>query len=135
MGYEERLAAGLEGDALTAPLASVTELPDHFGRDPNKGRQMAVAVRAWSKDEHLGRMSASGAFRWCRELELHQTEEGDAGRFIDLLRSQGDLQTLRKHGVSEERLGVTAFAGVVRRCLGPARRPLWFTYRMRIGIT
>jgi len=136
--YEARLAAGESGDALTAPLEAADEqldLPVHFGRDPNKHRQMAVGVQAWSKDEHLGRMMASGLFRSCREVALHQAEDGGAERFIDLLRTQGDVQTLIKHGVSEDRLGVTEFAADVRDAVGTDPRSMWFTYRMRIGIT
>lgn len=133
--YEARLAAGLTGDALAAPVDLDPTLPDHFGRDPNKDRTMAVGVKAWSKDEHLGRMRASGVFRSCREVGALASEDGDAERFIALLRSQGDLQTLLKHGLRVEQLGVDRFASEVRVALGEARRPFWFTYRVRIGVT
>lgn len=135
--FEERLAAGLSGAQLAAPLGPDDDpvLPSHFARDANKGREMAVGVQAWSKDEHLDRMRASGAFAWCRELAFHAAEPGDADRYVALLRSQGDLQTLVKHGVSEAVMGVPEFARVVGDALGAARRPFWFTYRARIGST
>jgi len=132
---EARLAAGLTGEALMAPLDVDPTLPDHFGRDPNKGRTMAVGVKAWSKDEHLGRMRASGRFHSCREVCALSIEHGDAERFIALLRSQGDLQTLVKQGLRDEQLGVDRFGSEVRDALGQARRPFWFTYRVRIGVT
>ncbi len=133
--FEERLAAGLTGPDLLAPLDAEPSLASHFGRDPNRGRTMAVGVRAWSKDEHLTRMLESGRFRSCREVAAMTTEVGDAERFIALLRSQGDLQTLLKHGLTEEQLGVEAFASEIRRQLGDQPRPFWFTYRVRIGVT
>jgi SAM-dependent methyltransferase len=131
--YESRLAAGMAGADLCAPLAHDPSLPEHFARDPNKGRTMAVGVKAWSKDEHFSRMRASGQFRWCREVCALATQLGDAERFIALLRSQGDLQTLLKHGLTEQQLGVDAFSAEVRRELGAATRPFWFTYRVRLG--
>jgi SAM-dependent methyltransferase len=132
--YEERLAAGLRGDGLTAPLESVTPLPVDFGRDPNKNRTMAVGVRSWSKDEHLGRMRASGRFRDCFELCMHTREQGSAKRFVDLLRSQGDHQTLLKHGVTEAQLGAEDFEATAIRLLGTGDHPMVFTYRLRFGI-
>jgi SAM-dependent methyltransferase len=132
--YEARLAQGLGGPALRAPLDADASLPEHFGRDPNKGRTMAVGVQAWSKDEHLGRMRASGEFQWCGEVCALSREQGDADRFIALLRSQGDLQTLLKHGLTEQLLGVDSFAADARQELGPGARPFWFTYRVRLGI-
>jgi SAM-dependent methyltransferase len=135
--FEERLAAGVTGADLAAPITPTDDatLPTHFARDANKGRTMAVGVQAWSKDEHLERMRSSGVFAWCRELAFHATETGDAQRYIDLLRSQGDLQTLVKHGVSEETMGVTEFATAVRSALGAAQRRFWFTYRARLATT
>ncbi len=135
--YEERLAAGLTGEQLRAPLGDDADvaLPAHFGRDPNKGRTMAVGVQSWSKDEHLSRMLSSGAFAWCGEVAVLGEEASTAERFIDLLRSQGDLQTLVKHGVDEGRLGVDKFAAATRAALGTEERPMWFTFRVRIGVT
>ena len=92
-------------------------------------------VRRWAKEEHLARMAASGRFAVCREIALHHAEEGDADRFVDLLRSQGDYQTLRRAGIDDATLGLDEFVATVQRTLGRAPRPFWFTYRLRIGIT
>ena len=133
--YEERLAAGLVGDALQAPLDEAQRsLPVHFGRDAPKGRQMADGVQSWSKDEHLERMTASGQFGFTTELAMAAAEPGTADRFVRLLESQGDLQTLRKHGVDDERLGLDEFGGAVRASLGDSVRTFWFTYRVRVGV-
>jgi SAM-dependent methyltransferase len=134
--YEKRLAAGLTGDELTAPLSgALPALPEEFERDPNKDRAMAVGVKAWSKDAHLERLRHSGRFRWCREVCVLEPEVGDADRLVALLRSQGDLQTLLKHGLTAEHLGVDAFAAQARTALGPDPLTFWFTYRVRLGVT
>lgn len=133
--FEERLAASLDGDALRAPLdEAMLTLPVHFGRDAPKGRRMAEGVRSWSKDEHLERMTASGQFVFTTELAMSAAEPGSGDRFVRLLESQGDLQTLRKHGVDDDLLGLDAYRAEVRAALGDASRPFWFTYRVRVGV-
>ncbi len=92
-------------------------------------------VRRWAKEAHLQRMTESGAFRWTREVVLHAIERGDADRFVDLLRSQGDLQTVLKHGYTEEELGVTAFRDECVAAIGTGPRDIFFTYRVRLGVT
>jgi SAM-dependent methyltransferase len=95
---------------------------------------LAQGVQAWSKDEHLARLRASGHFRWCEEVCALRQEAGDADRFVALLRSQGDLQTLLKHGLTEAELGIEAFAAQAHELLGAEPRALWFTYRVRFGV-
>lgn len=134
--YEERLAAGLTGDELRTALGEAARtLPVHFGRDAPKGRQMAEGVQSWSKDEHLKRMTDSGRFAFTTELAMTASEMGDADRFVGLLRSQGDFQTLRKHGLDDELLGLADFEVAVRDALGDGPRSFWFTYRIRVGVT
>lgn len=132
--YEDRMLAGLTGDELAAPVDTAPAVPEHLGRDHNQGRALPAGVRVWSKDEHLARMRASGRFRFCREVVTHAAETGDAERFVDLLRSQGGIRTLAKAGLSENTIGVTAFAASVRAALGAAVRPFVFTYRIRLGV-
>jgi hypothetical protein len=133
--YDERLAAGLRGDELHEPLGGeVPTLPPEFVRDAPRGRARSVGVTSWSKDEHLARLIASGHFRWCREIESMQAEEGDANRFVAVLLSQGDFQTLKKHGVDEAMVGVPEFEAEVRAELGDGHFPFWWSYRTRIGV-
>jgi SAM-dependent methyltransferase len=92
-------------------------------------------IRRWDKAGHLARMRDSGAFAWTGEVALHAIEPGDAHRFVDLLRSQGDLQTLLKRGVTEEELGVDACLRECLAAIGSGPRDIVFTYRVRIGVT
>jgi SAM-dependent methyltransferase len=133
-GFEERLRRGLTGDDLRRPLDDAAPLPEWFSRDPNKGRaSMAAGVRSWSKDGHLSRMRESGAFGWCTEVAALGVEPGSGARFVDLVRSQGDLQTLVKAGVDEELIGVPELAALVQAAVGDGPRTLWFTWRARLG--
>ena len=91
-------------------------------------------VRHWSKDEHLGRLSASGRFAFTREVALHVIEAGSAARLADLLRSQGGLQTMLKHGYSEDEVGLTRFRTMADDALGSGTVPFVFTYRVRLGV-
>jgi SAM-dependent methyltransferase len=97
--------------------------------------ELGDRARAWAKDQHLSRMRASTRFAACTEMVMHREELADATRFVDLLRSQGDLQSLRKRGLSDEQLGLTVFAAAVRQCFGDRSVPVLFGYRMRVGIT
>jgi SAM-dependent methyltransferase len=88
----------------------------------------------WSKEQHLARMTASGAFRWCRELAAQTVEPGDDRRFVDLLRSHAQVQQLLAAGLDEETLGITTFQATVEEELGGRPRPFWFTYRIRLAV-
>jgi SAM-dependent methyltransferase len=91
-------------------------------------------VQFWHKGEHLARMIDSQQFYHCVEIAALGEERGDADRFVQLFRSQGDYQALRRHGLDDATLGIDAFAADVRAILGPAEHPFWFTYRARIGV-
>ncbi len=65
---------------------------------------------------------------------MHHVESGSADRIVGLAISQGDIQTLLKSGLSADHIGLTAFRADVQRILGEGTFPLYFTYRVRIGI-
>lgn len=138
---ESRLAAESQRDERSGSVehdeaANPTNVGEagYSGIDAHRDRRLLDGVRSWSKSEHLERMSASGQFYWCREVVMSSTEDGDAERLIGLLRSQGDYQTLRRHGLDDRELGVEDFEAVVRaRMPGPSR--FHFLYRARLGFT
>lgn len=80
------------------------------------------------KDEHLGRMRASGQFRYARELVLHSVEEGAAERVLELIGSYGAVE------VHRDRLSLAALEATARSVLGDRMVPFWFGYRVRIGV-
>jgi SAM-dependent methyltransferase len=134
--YERRLAAGPAAAALRAPLEEAElAVSRATGRDPHRadGAQPGP-VRSWSKDGHLARMEASGLFWWCTEVACHQAARGDAAQFVEVLRSQGDYQSVRRAGVTDELLGLPALEARCREAFGPGDRPWLFTYRARLGV-
>ena len=91
-------------------------------------------VQFWHKGEHLGRMIRSQQFQHCVEIAALGEERGDANRFVQLFKSQGDYQALRRHGFADAELGVDRFAADVVAAAGAGELPFWFTYRARIGV-
>ena len=95
---------------------------------------MAGGVRGWSKDSHLDRMLDSGQFQWCRELTMHSEEPGSGERFADLFRSQGDYQTLRKLGLTDDDLGITDLLRHAADDVGGSPVTMLWSYRVRLGV-
>ena len=132
--FETRLAQGLSGSVLRAPIASSDQpATSRSGADGHGDRPLPEGVRSWSKSAHLDRMLASGEFAWGREVALASTDEGDAARFVRLLESQGDYQTVRRHGLTDAELGVDRFRRVALERLGDQRRAWRFVYRARLA--
>lgn len=131
--FETRLASGASGEQLRAPLADVDREVANSGIDMHQSRQLPEGVRRWSKVGHLQTIAASGRFRWWREIAMASVDAGNALRFVGLLKSQGDYQTLRRHGLADADLGVDRFAQLVDHRLGSEPRPWSFGYRVRVG--
>lgn len=134
--FEHKLA----GWAETVPSAHVTSSSPQSdelrptGSDPAAAVTIAEGVSFWHKGEHLKRMVVSQQFQHCVEVAALGEERGDAERFVQLFRSQGDYQALRRNGYDDEALGVDRFAAEVQAALGTAERAFWFTYRARVGV-
>ncbi len=86
-----------------------------------------------AKDEHAERMRRSGLFRFVTEIALHNQDEGDAQRLLDLALSQGGTVALLNEGVSEDELGLTRLREVAARRI-PRPVPFWWTYRIRLAV-
>lgn len=91
-------------------------------------------VRSWDKQQHGENMRASSQFRHVKEIALHQVESGNATRLVGIARSQGQVATLLKHGLSEDEIGITALRTAAQRVLGDTEAPWYWTYRVRIGV-
>lgn len=99
-----------------------------------KAHGVSAGLRQWDKEGHLGRMTASGRFRFVRECLLHHREPGGADRIAGLLLSQGHVRTLLKRGFSEADVGLDPLRETARRAFS-GTVPLWFwSVRVRIGV-
>ena len=134
--HERRLAGWEEPGVQPLPSAS----PQTDVLRPADPRDAAAAVtilddvQFWHKGEHLGRMVDSRQFHHCVEIAALGEERGNADRFIQLFKSQGDYQALQRRGLDDAALGVDTFGAEVREILGQTERPFWFTYRARVGV-
>jgi SAM-dependent methyltransferase len=136
--HERELAGSAQSASPSPRVSSSSPQSDDLRPSPSGDSSAAVTitdgVQFWHKGEHLGRMVASGHFQHCVEIAALSEERGDADRFVQLFKSQGDYQALRRHGLDDAALGVDRFSGDVQAILGPTERPFWFTYRARIGV-
>jgi SAM-dependent methyltransferase len=135
--FEARASRGELGDELGRPVVD-DELAATDGDlvDPHRNRAMPGGARSWSKSQHLDRMVASGAFGFTREVVFDGPIAGGVERFIALMRSQGSYQALRRLGLSDDTLGMSAFEREVgeafaRAVTAPA---LSFSWRARLGV-
>ncbi|MEY2401815.1 MAG: hypothetical protein QOJ08_1926 [Ilumatobacteraceae bacterium] len=136
--HERRLAGWSKSSNPPARASSSSPQSDDLrptaAGDSASAVTITDGVQYWHKGQHLARMVSSGEFQHCIEVAAVGEEEGDAERFIQLFRSQGDYQALRRHGLDDAALGVDTFATEVREIFGSDVRPFWFTYRARIGV-
>jgi SAM-dependent methyltransferase len=135
--HERRLAGWEEASPSVRPASSSPQSDDlrpAGSDDPVASVVIADGVRYWHKGEHLRRMVASQQFQHCVEVAAVGEERGDADRFVQLFRSQGDYQALRRHGLDDEAMGIDRFSTDVAAALGSGEHPFWFTYRARIGV-
>ena len=137
VAIHEREIAGW-APARTSRVASSSPQTDQLRpTDPNDAEAAVTitdGVQFWHKGQHLGRMIRSQQFRHCVEIAALAYETGDADRFVQLFKSQGDYQALRRHGFDDAALGIDRFAEDVAAELGKGEFPFWFTYRARIGV-
>ncbi|MBK5331433.1 MAG: class I SAM-dependent methyltransferase [Ilumatobacteraceae bacterium] len=135
--HERRMAGWASNSVATRTSSSspqTDELRPTDSGDPAAAVTITDGVQFWHKGEHLRRMIASQQFHHCVEIAALSEQRGDADRFVQLFKSQGDYQALRRHGLDDATLGVDRFSDEARAILGSAEHPFWFTYRARIGV-
>lgn len=88
----------------------------------------------WDKEGHLGRIAASGHFRFSREVVFHHMEACDAERYVGLALSQGGIQTVWKLGSRELDEEIAAFRTAVEGHFGGRTLDVPICYRMRLGV-
>ena len=135
--FEARIADGLEGTSLRAPINSDDPaLVDESLSDPHKNRKLPSGVRSWSKDQHLSNITKSGLFAFTRELVFDQPTSASADKFIALIRSQGSYQDLRKRDLSDADIGMNEFESTIGESWREAGAPteMSFSWRVRLGV-
>lgn len=112
--------------AYTAMLARVHVLENELGLNRD--------LKHWEKPGHLGRMQASGSFRYTTEVLVHQRDLGTAARLIGLVLSMGNVQALLKHGLAESEFGLDRLRALAGQLLGGEPKPWHWSYRVRVGV-
>ena len=98
-----------------------------------EARGLKTGAESWPKGTHLARMRESRRFRFCTELILHTTEEGDGERLVGFARSLG-LPVADGEEEIERELDYAELEETARRVLGDRSVPLHWGYRVRIGV-
>ena len=88
----------------------------------------------WAKSKHLERMHASGHFRFTRELFLHHIEQGDATRFIEMVRTNAYGHQFKLKTITEEEIGFDHLTQAAHQHIGDKAIPWYLSYRVRIGV-
>ncbi len=88
----------------------------------------------YSKENHLKNIENSGYFKYSREILFSNTEKCTAERFINIILSQGSLQTILKNAPELICDDVENFRRNIRDIFGESEFEIDFCYRMRVGI-
>ena len=94
-------------------------------------RGLAQDLKIWSKDRHLDRMRESAHFRFTREVLLHHIEQGDATRFLEMMRSNAFSHQFQ---FTEQEIGFDRLSSAALKSPGSEPIPWYVSYRVRIGI-
>jgi SAM-dependent methyltransferase len=94
-------------------------------------RGLAQNLKIWPKDKHLDRMRESGHFRFTREVLLHHIEQGDAARFLEMMRSNAFSSQFQ---FTEQEIGFDRLTRAAFQSLGSEPVPWYLSYRVRIGV-
>jgi len=94
-------------------------------------RGLAQNLKIWPKDRHLDHMRESAHFRFTREIFLHQIEQGDAARFLEMMRSNAFSHQFQ---FSEQEIGVDRLSSALSQSPGSESIPWYVSYRVRIGV-
>lgn len=88
----------------------------------------------YEKDKHLSNIRESGYFRYSREVVFSNTEKCTAERFINIILSQGSLQTLLKKHPELIQDDIERFSKAIKDIFKQESFEIDFSYRMRIAV-
>jgi len=118
--------------AFAQCMARLSELAEAHGIEEK--------LQRWPKSGHLGRMQASGCFRFTKEIGVHHVDQGDADRLAGLCLSLGGVASLLKAGVSEAEMGLDELRALADEFIGAAgpsgagAEPWYWSALIRLGI-
>jgi ubiquinone/menaquinone biosynthesis C-methylase UbiE len=119
---------------VSDPVADDAFASCHSQADERLRQSGISKAKAWPKHQHLDQIKKSGHFRYTRDLASLHTDSGDAERLVGLVRSQGSIATLLKHGYTEAEIGLPQLRETVRQRLGDRTIRWFWCYRIRVGI-
>ncbi len=96
-------------------------------RDPS-------AAHKFEKENHLQNLRQSRLFRFVKEVVFHHQELLDAERYFGLALTQGGLQAVMRARPMELQAEINAFQQQVTDFFQNRTHPVWFSYRMRLGV-
>jgi ubiquinone/menaquinone biosynthesis C-methylase UbiE len=94
-------------------------------------RGLAQTLKIWPKNKSLDPLRESGHFRFTREVLLHHIEQGDAARFLEMMRSSAFSNQFQ---FTDQETGLDRLKQAVLQHIGSEPVPWYVSYRVRIGV-
>ncbi|HVU69821.1 MAG TPA: class I SAM-dependent methyltransferase [Ktedonobacteraceae bacterium] len=94
-------------------------------------RGMPRTIQIWPQNKALAPLRECGHFRFTREILLHHIEQGDATRYLEMMRSSAFNGQLE---VADAEIGFDRLSRAVDQHIGSTPMPWYISYRVRIGI-
>nr|WP_062308288.1 class I SAM-dependent methyltransferase [Alicyclobacillus sendaiensis] len=91
-------------------------------------------ARKWPKEQHLDQIRASGFFSFAKEVVFHVETRLGPDAFIGIALSQGQVQSALRRRLPEIEQALSAFEARVRDAFRGGKKPVWFSYRLRLGV-
>jgi ubiquinone/menaquinone biosynthesis C-methylase UbiE len=96
-----------------------------------RDRGLAQSLAIWPQNKSLDPLRESGHFRFTREVLLHHIEQGDAARFVAMMRSNAFSQQFQ---FADQEIGLDRLRQAAFHYIGSDPMPWYFSYRVRIGV-
>ncbi|SIT08273.1 class I SAM-dependent methyltransferase [Alicyclobacillus vulcanalis] len=91
-------------------------------------------ARKWPKEKHLEHIRASRCFSFAKEVVFHVEKRLTPEAFIGIALSQGQVQTALQRRLPGIEEALCAFESRIQRAFGGEEKPVWFSYRLRLGV-
>jgi ubiquinone/menaquinone biosynthesis C-methylase UbiE len=94
-------------------------------------RGRAHTLKIWPKNKSLDPLRESTHFRFTREVFLHHIEQGDAVRFLEMMRSNALSHQFQ---FTDQETGFDRLSSAALQYIGSESIPWYVSYRVRIGV-